>query len=613
MKTRQTVPVDGVFDIETSEWDQFVVGGLLDLRDGQSVYIDRDWRREDDFIDILLSFEGTLWAHNGGKFDVLWLLNHLKRRNLRASVGLQGSRVSRLVVGRLEIRDSYALIPMRLSDAAKIGGHEKASTGLRCICSRECGGYCAISRQMSYGDLVKLREYLRIDCEALASTLDALLIFCADQDLDLATTVGMAAWKTASRWLDIPDVEWGEFGSARYRKAREGYYGGRTQVFRPRAAHGFRYDINSAYPAALAITELPVGAPRMLDASEAARAYTSGKEGIYAANVEIPSQAHVPPLPIHLSSRTCFPVGRIRGHWTALELREAEIHGAVIGRFGKSLVWSYGERVLAPFCERVWSLRHTLGKKHPVAKWIKSFLNSCTGKLAQRPTHEDVFMNPDPDQIIHCPADGDCSGERRCGVYFCCKHKCSKKCGAWKPLDRNEILWAHDVYRMSPSGYVHWAAYLTASTRLTLLNQLTSDGHYGHTAVYCDTDSCYSISPRVANVGPELGQWDAEGTFKDFQALAPKTYKYEDQHGRQHVRAKGIPGADGVWDRISSGQVVTVDRGVNSFKLALREEDGNLFKRRRFERAVRADGVWFGDRKRAGEVTRPCLVSEVRE
>jgi hypothetical protein len=612
VRERQSIPVDGVFDIETEFWDKFVVGGLLDLRNDQSIYIDRTWHREDDFVDILLSFEGTLWAHNGGKFDVLWFLHHLSRRGIRAQIGLQGSRVARIAVGSLEIRDSYSLIPLRLADAAKIGGHEKAETGLPCVCEGDCGGYCSINRRMSFGDLAKLRGYLEVDCQSLAGALRALVGFCDTYDLDLATTVGQASWKTASRWLEIPDVDWGKHGGgSRYKMAREGYYGGRTQVFRPFASSGYRYDINSAYPAALSITDLPMGLPQIVEnPDEVARSFLAGKEGIYTASVFVSPEVHVPPLPVHFPLRVGFPVGEIRGTWSGLELREAEMAGATIRSFGRSMVWAFAERVLQPFCEKVWQLRHTLGKAHPIAKWLKWFLNSCTGKLAQRPETERVVMNPDPMDVKLCHASDDCRNRRLCGKV-CCEHRCSKKCGGWKSLSSEQGIWSHEVYRMAPSGYVHWAAYLTASTRLSLRSQLTADGQDGLTAVYCDTDSCYATRPRTWNTGKELGQWDVEGTFKDFRALAPKTYRYTDQNGNRHVRAKGIPGADAVWDQIAAGETITVDRGVNSLKLALRDKSGQLFKRRQLTRAVRADGVWFGDRKRRGEVTCPVPMAEV--
>ena len=75
------------------------------------------------------------------------------------------------------------------------------------------------------------------------------------------------------------------------------------------------------------------------------------------------------------------------------------------------------------------------------------------------------------------------------------------------------------TWRIPANGYVVWSAYLTAKARIELHKQLVADGQDGLTAIYCDTDSCYSTTPRAYNLGSDLGQWLPEGTFENREWL----------------------------------------------------------------------------------------------
>ncbi len=586
--SRSELEITGVFDIETEAWDKFVLGALL-LADGEfAVY---DHKHEDELVDAILAVEGTLWAHNGGRYDVLWFLEHARRRGLTCEVFATSARVTLVKCGTLSIRDSAAIIPLSLADAARLAGREKSSTGLPCTCVRPCGGYCSIRRSMPRPLRRALTEYLETDCRVLIETLQTLQDYASSWDLDLKGTIGASAWATAKRQLGLPNANWGKTGRV-YRFAREGYYGGRTQVFRPDAPAGYRYDINSAYPAALSRTKLPIGEWSTLDnAQDAQKAYLAGAPGLYRAQVTVREDEFIPPLPVRTSTRVAYPVGTFVGVWTDLELAEAEASGIVIERFNRAVTWSDAGLALKPFVDRIWDLRHRAGKSTPMGKWLKLYANSLTGKLAQRPETEQVMLSPiDPKA---CPADGICLGIL-CG-RMCCKHACSRKCGRWDNLDADGTLWTRPLWRIGQCAHVHWAAYLTAATRIELRRQLVADGQDGLSAVYCDTDSVYATEARFNNIGPGLGEWMEEGTFRNFVALAPKTYRYEDPaKNTAAARSKGIPDAVGVWDDLVAHRPVALERGVKQLRTAARGE--SLFERRTMTRALAYDGFHYGDR-----------------
>jgi len=602
----RTIEVDGVYDIETEAWTRFVVGGLL-TRNG---FHSASFRREDDFVDLLLTLSGRFFAHNGGRYDALWFLGHVRRRGLKATCYGQGQRITNLRVGDLILCDSYALVPMALKQGAQIGRIQKSDTGLPCVCSESCGGYCSISRSMPPNLMRRLIEYLEIDCRATLSMLDTLIDYAASKNLDLQYTIGGSSWHTAKRWIGLEKADWswgarGQSAATLYSFARSAYYGGRTQVFRPSATAGYRYDVNSAYPAALASLSLPWGIPREISNREARRAYDDGREGLFRARVRVP-ECHVPPLPVRGALRLYYPIGTVDGTWTGNELRYAEEVGASVERIDSACVWHSNKVVFADLCRHVWNLRYEVGPKTALGSWLKWFANSLTGRLAIKPEAETIYIEREPNGATFCPADWDCKGGRlhNHSKRRCCEHHCTRRCGVMIPLGRNgqfNGVWTRKRFQIADSAHVHFAAYLTAHARIELHKQLTDYGSDdGWSAVYCDTDSCYSLTPRLTRVGTGLGEWKEEGTFTDFVALAPKTYAYRDEEGELEARSKGVEEASRNWETLLAGGGVEMSRGVKSLRSALRDDD-DFFTRKHLTRRVLGtediNGVrWFGDR-----------------
>jgi hypothetical protein len=107
-KSRSTIQVSGTWDIETEDWSTFVTGALHIPGQETRAW---SWRKEEDFVSTLISLEGIYWAHNGGRFDSLWLLGHLAKRGISARVSLAGSDAIAVMVGKATFRDSRASCP----------------------------------------------------------------------------------------------------------------------------------------------------------------------------------------------------------------------------------------------------------------------------------------------------------------------------------------------------------------------------------------------------------------------------------------------------------------------------------------------------------------------
>lgn len=581
------IDIDAVLDIETEDWSTYVLGAVL-TSDGDYF----STRNPRELVDRLLAMGGTVWTWNGGLFDTLWLAQELSELKMEWSGNLAGPRVTWLESSGLIVRDAYALCPMTLKKAARIAGIELAKdTGLPCRCGAACGGYCSIRRAMSEADFALVDHYLRRDCEATIAVLHALSAEADRCGYDLLGTVGGSSYRTFSRIAEVPAARWPN--AAAYDRARAGYYGGRVEVFRPACERGFQYDINSAYPYALTQVELPVGEMMVVtDAAKAARAYARGKEGIYCARVVVPLDRFIPPLPKRTpAGRVVYPVGAYGGDWTGLELRAAEARGVEVS-IESAIVWGDKERVMASALAIGWANRARAKAEgnDSLAAWHKWVCNSFTGKLAEDPHKERILGNPPDTSVVLC--------ECRPGRRVC-------RCDPWRPLDRDGRVWAAPFYRRSPCAHVHWAAYLTAFTRVQLLAGLELAGE---AACYSDTDSIKSARELDLAVGNDLGDWGSEGAFfpgtlddgtpvPGFEAAAPKVYRIHGEGGVT-VRGKGLPGLTAAgFDAFVAGAPHEVARGVMSLKSAARAPgEGGLFQRRKLSRRHHGDGIHYGGR-----------------
>lgn len=597
-QVRRDIEVSAVYDIETEKWDRFVVGGML-TADG--AYIERSFRKEDSFVDALLGTRGTIWAHAGGRFDNLWLLDHIAKRKIPAVVMAAGSRVVCIEIPGLSICDSAALVPMSLAKFTKGMGKEKEKLALPCNCGDECGGYCAIARDMARPLYKRLTEYLEADCRSLFGALDTLRLFAADNDLDLGITIGSSAWRNAKRKLGLPGAV---LGRGLHAFARAGYYGGRTQLYRPgRTALGYEFDVNSMYPYALKEFEIPIGEPLLEVGDGARRRYSFGSPGFYRAIVNVP-EMHLPPLPLRYDnrSRTAYPTGEFVGTWPLPELIHAEERGATV-QVIEGLCWTNAAKVFGSWIDNLFALRKKLDKKSPIGTFLKLYMNSLTGKLG---------MNPEADEYLVCPERVDfCESQNACrnngdgDCLSCCVYHCNGVCGAFRAL--SDYAWTRKIYRISDCSHVEWTGYATSNSRVTLNKQQISVNN-GEDCIYSDTDGIFSIDKRVNSIGKDLGQWDYGGPVLNFDGFAPKCYTFKrgiELEGGCIIAAERITRAKGVKikSRPYNGNPEKLDydlpklnepykaQGIAGFKSGARS--GKFFEAKKARRTITQQ---YGDR-----------------
>ncbi len=591
-RKRTSIKVDGTFDIECASWDKFVVGVTHHRIHGTVAH-----RSARAMADRMLELGGTWFSHNGGTYDSLCMVEEMRSMGVSMSISLSGSRISRAMGGGLVMCDSYALIPLGLSHAAQLAGCTSDDLGWPCECGRACGGYCAIRTTLPDGKMRELTQYCVSDCVTLMAALDALRDFADLHDYDLRGTIGGSSWATARRWLDLPDAD---FAAATWKRIRSAYHGGRIGVFRPVVrGRGRHWDIGSAYPAALQSTALPVGEPTELGGRHAREALAAERPGVYSCTITVP-ECHLPPLPWPGRGGLAYPVGYVSGTWPLPEIHAALERGCDVDDVSWAVIWPASERVFSGLMSAWMGTRFGLEKESAQRAWMRLFANSLTGKLAESPERRFVRLHPPLREIRWCAGTPPCRpGPRGC------------RCDAYKQIDRWGELWSVPYYRQATSGHVHWAAYLTAVTRIAWLTGAESQGQ---DLVYGDTDSIWTTSrKRPPNHGDRLGQWSLKHGWSDWECAAPKSYAFTDDTGERVIRSAGIHLARREWDEGNAVQ----DRGVVSLIEAAARSRG-LFraKAQRWTRPQHGKETgWYADRvlDTLTGVTHPVSVHEIRQ
>lgn len=649
MAEKLPVEITGTLDVECADWNKFALGvcydGTIarhwwgspselsedDLPESLRDLPDQPGSRSGEFggldgmLDYLRARGGVWWGHGLGIYDGLAILERCRVREIPCQIDRSANRVTRIVLGSTQLRDSYALWPVPLDDICGALRRKVPHLPWPCLCGRKtcscgrcggCGGYCRIAEKARQGD-PDLLDYCTADARDLYDGLHGLRELATRHKIRLRGTLGQTAWTCAQEELGVPDsaMPWDL-----WREVRRADKGGRSAIVRPRVSGPDRviahYDICNAYPAQLAKAELPVGKVRQLGGPSAARALSNCRPGIYVLTVKVPEDSFLPPLPwAHGGIR--YPVGEISGAWVLPELVCAFERGVSVVKVHAAILWEAVAPIFGPLVDRWYEIRRQLGRKTPHGQWFGRLAKAFTGKLAEQPDRQRVTMHPDSIKV--CLRQGPC------------RDGCTFRCGAYEQLDLYGHIYGIPYRKLSPSAYPQWSAYLRAMTRIQWLEQAERQGT---DLVFGNTDSIWTLGrdvPRPAGDG--LGQWEFQDAWSELDVRSPTVYAGRRLPDRQVLAVdrshaapsatlervpgefvvRGIPHAtEEDWKR---GQGV-IDRGVVTFTRAAKSTRGLFAKRIRKWTLPEGDGerVLWGDRRLGdGGITYPMHAREIRE
>ncbi len=512
------------FDFET---DPFLKGrfprpflGAVFNGEASSIF----WGEEKKVVEKTIEFicqycHGTktkVYAHNGGKFDFYYLLPFLIKKFGHENLHLKviGSRIAQIKTPLFTLRDSYALIPMKL---AALGGKkeieiEKLESDVRELHKQEIIEYCVQ------------------DCVALHS---ALMKYADEYGLSALTAAGSAG-RQLQTTFDTKIPKSNHIFDSRF---REFYFGGRVEFFDLGKLSGeFKIvDINSAYPHA------------MLSAHWYSRGFKISKEipkdrpEISFYEVKCFSKGAFPFR--GEDGGTCFPhenqIYKVTG-WELMEAIKLNFVSnlRILKCYTPILTQSF-ER----YTEHFYKLKKQADAENNQEQrnWAKLMMNSLYGKFALNPRKfKDVILSPTGfDEMMGYEKSFE--DEEFLGVTFW--QRDSEK-------DETKMRFANVACAASITGYV----------RANLLRSMNAcEG-----VVYCDTDSiiCRKLGPKL-KIGTELGEWKLEAEVEELHIAGKKLYAAKIKNAKPgkewKTASKGAKLSHNQLIELSQGESVTYE------------------------------------------------------
>jgi len=210
------------FETDPFEFGKRVYPFACGLFDGRNYYSVWSPKCAEAMVKHLESLPpGIIYMHNGGRFDIFYLMLWLDESNLTIING-------RIVTAKLchhELRDSYAILPMSLG---AMGG--KKEIDIQKL-HRDC-------REKHKGEI---QDYLRQDCIGLRQ----LVVGFLDEFGDFLT-IGSAAMNQLKQFHPFEKVN--KYTDEKFRN--NFFFGGRVQCFQAGVINTPYniYDVNSMYP-----------------------------------------------------------------------------------------------------------------------------------------------------------------------------------------------------------------------------------------------------------------------------------------------------------------------------------------------------------------------------
>jgi hypothetical protein len=489
----------------------------------------------------------TIFAHNGGKFDYMFLLSRI-----RGMVKFKGRAIMSCRIGPHELRDSFHIIPEKLANWQK-----------------DSFDYSKLKKSVRSDFRDEIIRYCLNDCKYL---LDIVKRFLAEFGFKIS--IGQAAMCELRKHYKVERVT-----ENMDLFLRSYFYGGRVECLQGSGQWGPGYklfDVNSMYPYVMANFQHPIGGEFWIR--------SSGKPNANTVFLELECDNYGALIGRDENGELSSAHGRGVFKTTIWEYQTALRLGLIDRVIIKQLVdcqqrSDFSKFVLPLYYRRqaakssLKELEHA-GQKGSAAYndlkkddiFLKLLLNNAYGKFAQNSRRFKESFVTDPEQF---PADDPLQSAIKKSLEQATdpdeiaklKKRLAELQWSFLPIYESPRYWIYE--RPCPShrfNNVATAASITGAARAVLLEaiELASD------PIYCDTDSiiCRGLNGLPIH-GSDLGAWDCESEFDEVLIGGKKLYGCKvsglpDGHkDRIKIRSKGVAGLS--WFDLGSiikGQIV---------------------------------------------------------
>lgn len=274
------------------------------------------------------------------------------------------------------------------------------------------------------------------------------------------------------------------------KEIRQGYYGGRCEVFRKGVITGniLKYDVNSLYPFVMKKFRFPIPVYPV-------KTKSFPKYGVMKCVLEVP-EMKFPILPVKTNGKLYFPIGEIIGTYPVNLLNYALKNGYKIKEFIHA--YSYPD-----YCQ-------------PFIGYVNTMY-----KLRKAGGHENVIYK----RLMNCLYGKFAQGNKRCIVDV-------------STNDRNEefLETRYETGDYPKFANQIWSIYTTGYA-LEQIHRWIVRCHKIGDVLYCDTDSVIVRVNRGQSLptSKRLGDMKLEQKGKSFEGISPKLYRVDDS-----IKAKGV-------------------------------------------------------------------------
>lgn len=475
----------------------------------------KQFRDTAKMVEFIREQKITIYAHNGGKFDYMFLLDYVN--NFYKPTIING-RLSKLKIGKCTLVDSYNILPIALAEYQK-----------------DEVDYSLFREEVREENMEMISDYLRSDCVYLYEIVSS---YRNEYGADLTQASGAMKTYQKMRGEKVPR----HTDQATFALFKQYYHGGRVQCFKRGIVDvNFHvFDINSAYPFAM-IHRHPYG----LGYAYGDREIPFHPDVRVFYRLECVSHGALP-YREKPNAGLSFPSDeQVREfyitdweYWTAKNaglISDIKIIECV--KFDDTT--DFSEYVYEFYNGRV---KAKLEGDKERDLLYKLRLNSLYGKFGSDYRKYESF--------IILPNDIEADGWDKVGEFGATNALFSA------PLADDEMNFYNVATAASITGFVR--AYLLAAMVNVGFENL----------LYCDTDSLATTNSKGLNVGKSLGLWKDEGAFVRAGIAGKKMYIFEGANGAgAKMASKGVRLTEAELWKVCGGDSVIHRRNSPSYSV----------------------------------------------
>ena len=350
------------------------------------------------------------YAHNGGKFDTIFLLRELYKREVQNIHSLKDKNNAFFSLQfnfngyDFKFLDSFKLMPYGLDKllkdfninvsglVGKVPFNHDWMSEKTLFYKGELPFWLKGKEKILSDNGISLNPfsiqkycefYNRVDCEGLHLLIKQFFSrIVTDFKLNLTHCVTLpqlsmelfrAKWLENSKTIRL-------LSNRHYNFIKEAYKGANVSVYKPYGENLYAYDINSLYPYCM-LKPMPVGTPKPYDIS-------NGLENLFGfayAKIYCPNTLKIPVLPvksiINGTEKLIFPTGKFQGTFFSEELKYAKALGYEITLI-QAIQFDSHESLFKGYVDHFYQIKSEgKGAARAIAKL---FLNSLYGRFAMQ-------------------------------------------------------------------------------------------------------------------------------------------------------------------------------------------------------------------------------------